>query len=154
MSMSERITQVLNKHNMYSEKEAFELLETLKVLIYRTSSEKHDLIYLYKLFPEDLIVKLIDYYDGASLRIPSKKEYRDLLILVIAFYFKEIEGRDWNYIKSILSVENNFQINGNTLGKKIAEIKKQMTKDIHGLFEDVDVTKFLSMLENMNGEIK
>lgn len=150
MSMIERINKVLHDHDMYREKNAFELLETLKALIYRKSSDRHDLFYLYKVFPEDLIIKLIDFYNGASIRIPSKKEYRDLLILVISFYLKEIEGRDWAYIKNVLSVDSSFSINGNSLGKKIAEIKKEMTADLYNLFQDIKLNEFIETLNRIN----
>jgi hypothetical protein len=148
-SITNKIKDVLDGYQLNRDKASLEILEALKGLIYKTTSEKHDLSYLYKILPEEYVVKLIDYYNGSTLKVPSKKDYRDLIILIVSFYLKEVEGRDWMYIKNVLNVDNGFSINSITLGKRIADIKRTITKDVKNLFESVDVKNFVDLLEKV-----
>lgn len=78
----------LNSSDLYSV--ASSLLYSLK------DTPKYSIISeLFYLLDYDSFIKLIKYYGGKIIRIPSSDEISDLLKILLVYQYYEAEGQDW-----------------------------------------------------------
>ena len=78
----------LNSSDLYSV--ASSLLYALK------DTPKYSIISeLFYLLDYDNFIKLIKYYGGKEIRIPSSQEIAELLKVLLVYQYYEVEGEDW-----------------------------------------------------------
>lgn len=146
---------LLNKIRSYVQQTEYseqQILESLSLYIYQKQGDINDLYILAKLLPEGTLSNLIAYYDGDSLNLPTKEEYKNSKILAVSFFLREIKKWSWEDIREFLDLpEEEIQmINSYSLGKKIATIKEELNYDIEKLLEQLktkikecDIEEFL-----------
>lgn len=128
----ESLKKKLDEYFSVIEYTAEQALNALSLLIFSFDSEKNDLFILAKLLKPSEIAKLVYYYNGASLRIPTIEEYKRSKILASCYYLREIKGWDWITIKEYLSLtdeETPDEGLTKSIGKNIAEIKRELRPD-------------------------
>lgn len=156
-------TRILDKIQTYLkvEKESTEkIFHQLALIIYQQQTSENDLYVLAKILKEEDLISLISYYDGDTLKIPTKKEYRESLFLVIVFFLKEIQGKSWNEIRDILDLsEKSGNLSTISLGKKLSLIKDEMRGQLEKFLKGVDSKSLESLIEkaktkNLKGKKK
>ena len=126
------------QHYFNVEKEtAPKLIEQLALYLYYLESPNTDLYLLAKILPEDSLIKLIEYFGGDIIRIPTKEEHLQNKLLAIYYYFREIKQYSWPEIiqKLQLTDQQIEQLNTYSLGHKIQQIKETLDKDLMKLVE-------------------
>lgn len=76
----------------------FDAILRLVTIIIAEQAPSDDMVALYNLLPMDQFVRVINLFDGRSVRFFSRKDIEEALILALCFYHKEIEGLDWKDI--------------------------------------------------------
>ena len=94
------------KEQLSSDKETSHVIgELIKLSLLRNASKDEDLVVfaeIYKALGVENFTTLINLIDGKTLEFPSKEEFKELLITVLCYYYKEVEHKDWEDIKSII----------------------------------------------------
>ncbi|KKN06853.1 hypothetical protein LCGC14_1073120 [marine sediment metagenome] len=111
------------------------ILATLSVVIYSTETNV-DIIELFNLLDLDSFIKIISLFDGRTVQLPTKKQFRNSLLLSILYYYREIKKMEWEDIKKefpfdISSISYGIQIkNLNSWVKdKMVQLLKKVDKD-------------------------
>ncbi len=111
------------------------ILATLSVVIYSTETNV-DIIELFNLLDLDSFIKIISLFDGRTVQFPTKKQFRNSLLLSILYYYREIKKMEWEDIKKefpfdISSISYGIQIkNLNSWVKdKMVQLLKKIDKD-------------------------
>ena len=124
--------ELQNTLKQYFEKEeklsSKEILNTVTLMIYNieSNSQNNDLAELARILPDKELTNLINYFDGATLKIPNKQQYKKALIYAISFYLREVKFLTWSQIKQILNLseKEEEELKFITVSKKINKIKE------------------------------
>jgi hypothetical protein len=124
--------ELQNTLKQYFEKEetlsSKEILNTVTLMIYNieSNSQNNDLAELARILPDKELTNLINYFDGATLKIPNKQQYKKALIYAISFYLREVKYLTWSQIKQILNLseKEEEELKFITVSKKINKIKE------------------------------
>lgn len=143
--IKKKLENYFKKDNVNT-KEAF---NQLSLFIFSLEDKNSDLYMLAKLLPEDLLYKLINYFDGSVLKIPTKSKYQEALLLALVFYFYEIKKLSWDEIKEIMKLDKIFpEYSTISLGKRIVKIKKVINKQLSEEISRLDLNSVMrDMLE-------
>lgn len=79
--------------------------ELIKLSLLKNASKDEDLVVfaeIYKALGVEDFTTLISLIDGRTLTFPSRDEFQELLTTVLCYYYKEVENKDWDEIKSII----------------------------------------------------
>lgn len=94
------------KEQLSNDKETSHVIEELiKLSLLKNASKDEDLVIfaeIYKVLGVENFTTLINLIDGKTLEFPSKEEFKELIITVLCYYYKEVEHKDWEDIKSII----------------------------------------------------
>lgn len=112
------------------------LWHIVSLILYQNAKDTL-LIELYKLFDDkENFIKLISLLDGRTFQSPTKKQMEEALLMSVLYYEKEIEGKDWEEIKSnfdfeFSTVKYGIRIKNmdNWLKQKINEIIRNEEQD-------------------------
>lgn len=149
--MQEHIKTILEQ---YFEKETLdnkELFNQLLFYIYTIHSSTSDIYMLAKLLPDEYLTKLIFYFDGDTIKLPSKKEYKILLLTALCFWLKEFKNLSWNEIKQIIdfdTIEQSVEISTISLGNKIIKLKKLMGKQLYTQLQNQNTETIIDIVQN------
>lgn len=98
------------KEQLANDTESSHVIEELiKVSLLKNASKDEDLVVfaeLYKVLGVEDFTSMINIIDGKTLTFPSKDEFKELLITVLCYYYKEVEHKDWDDIKAIIGDPN------------------------------------------------
>lgn len=135
----ERIDEFLEKEKKCNKN----LLNQLTLYIYALESieNENDTYLLAKLLPPEILIRLISYYDGDSLKLPTKEQFSKAYLVAIAMYLKEILEYDWVKIKKLLNLPENEKdsLSSISIGRRINTIKAKFNNDIHKLLNNLDI---------------
>jgi len=134
VSKEEDILKKINELSKRGDKEDLETLKSLVWLVFQHETKQHDLYFLAKLLPLEMIIDLVEFYDGAEMRIPSKKEFREALAVVVATHM-DMNGHSWEDIKTSLGLRDKEYFNSISIGKKVKSIKIDIKQQIHKLLK-------------------
>jgi len=130
-----------------------DLLFLSGIILNYLNTENSDNKKKYSILPElfstlgiDTTINLIKYFGGESIKIPSHEEMVQSFLIIICYYKKKIENKDWLQIKE----EINMDISPHTLGKIIERIDEKLKIDINDLnsFGIEDYIKKISKVVN------
>ncbi len=79
--------------------------DLIKLSLLKVAEKDEDLVIyseIYKLLGVELFTDLITLIDGRTLSFPSKEEFKDMVITVLCYYYRNVEGKDWDEIKALL----------------------------------------------------
>jgi len=153
--LRKRLEEYFEK-DKYTSKKIFEILS---LFIYQLEAGETDLYMLAKLIPEENLRKLINYYDGDKIYMPTVEKYKECKLLAFTFYMREIKRKPWSEIKGILNLPENFEseISSISLGKKHPEIKKKLNEEIitvlkQTLKDSIENQNMIKTLEKISEE--
>ena len=142
--MQSMIQDTLAKYFKEEEKDVAKIFDQLSFYIYSLKSPKSDLYMLAKILDEETLSKVIDYFGGDILKIPSKEDYQESLLISICFYLKEIKGWNWIEIKKFMDIPEKYKdkISMISVGGKINKVKRQLNRDLLRLTENIPLSDF------------
>lgn len=139
------IKEQLEQYFKAQEKADKEVLNQIILYIYylESKSANSDLFILARLLPSEMLYKLISYYDGDVLKMPTKDEFKKAYVVSICFYLKEIKGWTWEQIKQFFPANVDYDdiISSISLGKRINKIKEVLGNDIVKLLKELKIDK-------------
>jgi hypothetical protein len=71
-------------------------------------------------FGTRIFIDLLDIFEGKTIRFPTRKEIKDLIISALCYYYKEVENKSWEEVKEILYIQENSTIQ---YGIKVRQLK-------------------------------
>jgi hypothetical protein len=101
------------------------LFSALSLVFYHNVkfSEIYD---VYKLLGIENFVKLIHLLDGRTVRLPTSEELRESILLSLCFYYREIEGLEWNEIHDKIP----FQFSSISMSYKLKSLTAAMKTEL------------------------
>lgn len=131
-----------------------EMLNSLTMMVYQMDTPHNDLHHLAKILPEEYLIKLVNYYDGALLSMPSKIEYRDSMLLVMIFFLKDIQGWSWSQIKTYLNLPDDTGMNSISLSRRLMTFKKKIRKEFLMTMKKLKVTDAAEFFKDYDKFVK
>jgi len=132
------------------------ILDQLTLYIYFLESQKSqsDIYLLARLLDPDSLYKLVDYYDGDHLCMPSKEEYKRAYLLGISFFLKKIVGLNWEQIKSFLNLSSkeDDSVSSISLGRRINQIEEELLGSIGKALKKVKVKDIKQLIKDVEDE--
>lgn len=122
--LQERLNQVL------SEGEETIISDLVKLsLLKRGEKDSNELVFseLYNLLGLDGFTNLVSLMDGRTVTFPSRDEFQEALLVVLAYYYRTLEGKSWDSIKDILGLQD---INSVKLGIQAGQYEKFLQRMI------------------------
>lgn len=134
------VSRKLREYFNYDNKKAKEILNELSLLIYQSESESKDLYELAKLLPDEHLLKVVNYFDGATLQIPSKEDFKNCLLLSVVYFLKEKQNWSWKQIKAYIDIPDlNSEISSISLSKKLQRIHREIEKNLMYMISKLDI---------------
>jgi len=139
--LKELILKKLEKYFTVEEKTTKEILNQLSLFIFRDQSPESDLYKLAEILSDEQLIKLLDYFDGATLKLPTKKKHNECLLLVLCYFLKEVEHYSWNEIKSLLklSTKETNSISSVALGKKLNKLNTKLQDKMDYIINELSI---------------
>lgn len=120
--LKENLKSSINKNIVY---------DLIKLHLFKNSEKDANqlvLVELYNLLGVEKFINFITMFSGVSLNLPKKEDLKDTIIISLCYYYKEIEGKNWDEIKSLLNIPDLSSIKyGIKLGQLNDFIKTQLT---------------------------
>ena len=132
MNKEEDILRKISELSKKADKENLDSLKSLLWIVFEYETKQHDLYYMSKILSLEQIIDLVEFYNGAEMRIPSKKEFRESLALVVSLHM-EMNGHSWEEIKTVLGLRDKDYFNSISIGEKMKTIKEGIKQKIHKL---------------------
>jgi len=151
--MSRLIKQALDDYFQKDDVLTEQIFNQLTLYIYSLNSDQHDLYLLAKLLDTENLQKLIGYYDGDILKLPTREEYKTSILTALCFWLKTFKGYSWSEIKEYLNIpENNKDILSSiSIGGKINRVKESLGKDLLEALEQTDEKQFVEFYRRSQG---
>jgi hypothetical protein len=64
----------------------------------------HTLLKVYETLGPEMYAKLISIIRGKTLSFPSEEDLQDSIITTLCYYYREVEGRSWDEVKTELNL--------------------------------------------------
>ena len=78
------------------------------------------MLQLLELLGSKTFVRVIEILKGQTLKFPSSEELEDSILTTICYYYKEIQGKNWDDIRAEINVPN---LNTISYGIKVRNLK-------------------------------
>jgi hypothetical protein len=158
MGMTQNNTLIHKKLDAYFKSQSSseeKIFNQLALYIYAVQSKDSDLHIMAKLLELDDIIKLVNYYDGDQLNIPTKEEFWNSYLTAICFYYKVIKGMNWTEIKNFLNLpeKDKDMISAISLGYKINFIRDTITNDLKDILKQVKDQDYNELLARVKREV-
>jgi hypothetical protein len=87
------------------------------------TSEIYD---IYKLLGIENFVKLIHLLDGRTIHLPTSAELQELILMVLCFYYREVEGLEWDEIHDKIP----FQFSSISMSYKLKSLNAALNVEL------------------------
>lgn len=122
--LQERLNHILNN------REETIISDLVKLSLLRKAEKDTDeLVYteIYNLLGLENFSNLISLMDGRTVTFPNKEDFKDTLLMVLAYYYRTLENKSWEEIKDLLGMQD---INSVKLGIQAGQFEKFLQKMI------------------------
>lgn len=128
-----------------------QIFNELVLYIYSLESKTNDLYMLSKILPEEYLQKLITYYDGDILKLPSREDYKTCVLTALCFWLKTFKGYTWFEIKEYLQIPDNNKdlLSSISIGGKINRIKEMMGEDLITNLDKIKEQEFINFYKKV-----
>lgn len=128
-----------------------QLFNELSLYIYSLDSRNNDLYMLAQLLDADSLQKLIAYYDGDTLRLPSREAYKTSVLTALCFWLKVFKGYNWQEIKQYLDLPDVHKdiLSPISIGGKINKIKENLGIELVEKLTAVDEKEFTDFYKEL-----
>jgi hypothetical protein len=86
---------------------------------------------VYKLLGIENFVKLIHLLDGRTVHLPTSTELQESILLALCFYYKEVEGLDWDEIHDKIP----FQFSSISMSYKLKSLNAALKTELKSIFK-------------------
>lgn len=83
------------------------ITDLVKISLLKTASKDESLLVfteIYNLLGLDKFTELISLVDGRTINFPSKDDFKEAVITVLCYYYRNVQKKDWDEIKSLLGL--------------------------------------------------
>lgn len=83
------------------------ITDLVKISLLKTASKDESLLVfteIYNLLGLDKFTELISLVDGKTINFPSKDDFKEAVITVLCYYYRNVQKKDWDEIKSLLGL--------------------------------------------------
>ena len=101
-------------------------------LVFYHNEKLSDIYDVYKLLGIENFVRLIHLLDGRTIRFPTSTELKDVIILSLCFYYREIEGLTWEEVHDRIP----FKFSSLTISYKIKSLNAAIRAELIGIFKN------------------
>lgn len=112
-----RLNEVLSK-----EEESI-ISDVVKISLLKTAEkEENNLVFteIYNLLGLEKFTELITLLNGREIQFPTKEDFKDTLLTSICYYYRNVLNKDWEEIKSLLSLPD---LSGVRFGIKSSQLE-------------------------------
>lgn len=151
------IQQKLAEYFETSQQADEDVFNQLVLYVYAVESQNSDLHLLAKILPQEYLTKLINYYDGDTLKLPSKENYMQCYLTALTYYLKCIKRMSWSEIKEMIDLPEKDKdiISSISLGYSINRINRDMTRDLKEILKQFDGVDYQELIKRLkDGLIK
>ena len=99
----------------------------LVTMIIAESAPSDDMVALYHLLSMEDFVRVINLFDGRTVKFFSRRDIQEALVLALCFYHKEVEGLEWRDISQKLPFTISSVSYGSRIKKLSHTIRRQMS---------------------------
>jgi hypothetical protein len=85
---------------------------------------------VYKLLGIENFVKLIHLLDGRTVHLPTGSELQESILLALCFYYREVEGLDWDEIHDKIP----FQFSSISMSYKLKSLNSAVRSELKEIF--------------------
>ena len=135
--MKSQIIDLLN--DMSESDEAQNIFRIVSFLIFSFDKNiKYDMSIILKTLTEDQVVKLVNYFDGQPIHLPSKKDYKKYLIVSIYYYLMTIKNYSFGEVTKFLN-SNGYEsdVEETTIGIWLKDFKKKLDNELINTIKDL-----------------
>lgn len=77
-------------------------------LMKKALRNQDNLVYteIYNLLGLEKFTELVSLMDGKTITFPTKEEFKDIIITVLCYYYRNIENKDWSEVKTLLGIKD------------------------------------------------
>jgi len=83
--------------------------DLVKMSLMKQAEKDEDLLVyaeVFNLLGIDKFTELLSLIDGRTLTFPSREAFKDIVITVLCYYYKNVENKTWDEIKVLLGDPN------------------------------------------------
>lgn len=83
------------------------ITDLVKISLLRTAAKNEDLLIfteIYNLLGLEKFSELISLIDGKEIKFPARDDFKESIITVLCYYYRNVEKKDWDEIKSLLGI--------------------------------------------------
>jgi hypothetical protein len=84
---------------------------------------------VYKLLGIENFVKLIHLLDGRTIRLPTSSELQESILLALCFYYREVEGLDWDEVHDKIP----FQFSSISMSYKLKSLNASLRSELKNI---------------------
>lgn len=82
------------------------ITDLIKLSLLRMAEKDENLLAfgeMYNLLGLEQFTELVSLINGKTLTFPSKDEFKDTITTVLCYYYRNVEGKEWEEIKQLLA---------------------------------------------------
>lgn len=95
-------------------------------LVFYHNAKVSEIYDVYKLLGMENFVKLIHLLDGRIIHLPTSMELQEAILLAICFYYREVEGLDWDEIHDKIP----FQFSSISMSYKLKSLNTSLRNEL------------------------
>lgn len=123
ISKPKSVFQQKLKENLKTRESKTIVHDLIKLHLYKNADRDESQVILVELYnylgsPEKFI-DFIDHFAGKKLHIPIKEDFKDTLLISLCYYYREIEKKNWEEVRSLLNIPD---LNGIKYGVKLGQL--------------------------------
>ena len=85
---------------------------------------------IYRLLGIDNFIKLVHLLDGETIKLPTSTELRELILMILCFYYREVEGLEWGEVHDKIP----FRFNSISMSYKIKSLNDSIRSELIAIF--------------------
>lgn len=110
------------------------VLKALSILLHMPESNR-DFNDLYNLLGLEDFVAVLTLFENRTIHFPPKEEVKDLILVALLYYYRELEGKSWQEIRSKIP----FEFSSISYSSKIKKMNKFIMEKLNeALGEDYE----------------
>jgi hypothetical protein len=126
----------LQLEQLFSPKKTTEMdivLRTVELLLYENYNSTN-IVEIYKLLGLENFSKLVQLFDGRTIKLPTKQELTDNLISSLVYYYRNIQNESWEEVKAHFP----FEISGIKHGIQVKHLNTFIQQKLEETLRKLD----------------
>ena len=101
-------------------------------IVLHSGVDNRDLVTLYKILPLEQFIRVVTAFNGRTVSFGTRSDLQESLMLATLYFYREVEGKSWEEVRSLFSEE----INTIGYGAKIKNLTRAMKTKLHAALVD------------------